>query len=271
VVAVPPPSATMLRSVWAAAPGEVFADGEVSSSTIYHLQNGGWTPEVASPVIGAALVGVWGRSPTDVFAVGQLVAAHRVGAPPWTNVSSVNIGGALATWGDANSVYAVGSKVAKWDGASWTTIVADTTAVDLSGTWVAPAGKLWVTGSGGIGHLDGSAVTFDVSDAHFSAVWGAGDADVFATGVGEIRHYDGTAWTKMTIPTTATLTGVWGRASDDVFAVGDGNTLLHYHAGLWKAFTSPFPGDYTSVSGAGDAIYTTSSDGAVYELLDTAP
>jgi len=145
------------------------------------------------------------------------------------------------------------------------------TAVNLSGAWVAPAGKLWVAGNDGIGHLDGGAITLDITDAHFNAIWGADDANVFAVGIGDIRHYDGTAWTKMTIPTTATLTGVWGRASDDVFAVGAGNTLLHYHAGLWKSFTTPFPGDYTSVSGAGDAIYVTAMDGSVYELLDTSP
>jgi hypothetical protein len=262
------PAITRLRSVWAASPTEAFAAGNMSSSTIFHLQSGVWTPETI-PAIGSALVSVWGRSPTDVYAIGQLAAAHRTTTTSWTDVSSSNIAAAVATWGDASSIYAVGNRVAKYDGATWTD--ATTLLLDLSGAWVDPTGTLWVAGNSGLGRLAGNAVAFDVTDARFSAIWGADAANVFAVGVGEIRHYDGSAWTKMTVPTTATLTGVWGRASDDVFAVGVGNTVLHYHAGLWKPFTTPFANDLTSVSGAGDAIYMTASDGSVYELLDTAP
>jgi hypothetical protein len=123
----------------------------------------------------------------------------------------------------------------------------------------------------GIGRLTGTTTTLDVSDAHFNAIWGAGDNDVFAVGTGEIRHYDGTSWTKMTVPTTASLTGIWGRASDDVFAVGIGATVLHYHAGIWKVFAPGSQVDFTSVSGSGDAIYATGNDGSVSLLIDTAP
>jgi hypothetical protein len=47
--------------------------------------------------------------------------------------------------------------------------------------------------------------------------------------------------------------------------------VLHYHAGLWRSFTTPFSGDLTSVSGAGASIFTTSADGKVYRLIETAP
>ncbi|MEO8840170.1 MAG: hypothetical protein ABI591_33985 [Kofleriaceae bacterium] len=259
-------SASQLRDLWVAAPDDVYAVGNTGSSTIFHYRAGAWTPETTTGIPGT-LTGVWGRSATDVFAVGQLAAAHRTST--WATISSPAIGEAVAVWGDASTVYAVGSQVVSYDGATWTSIT-NTDAV-YTGVWVAPSGKVWLSTTVGIGHLTGTTVAQDVPQGRYNAIWGASETDVFAVGIGTIEHGDGAGFAPMTIPTTATLSGVWGRAADDVFAVGVGSTVLHLHAGIWKQFTTPFSADLAAVSGSGSSIYTVASDGSMYLLLDTAP
>ena len=263
------PVAVRLRDIWAAAPNEAFAVGNSNDSTIFHWTNGAWQPEMSAPAIAASLVSVWGRSSTDVLAVGQLSGAHRGASPTWMTESSPLITLPVATWGTATMTYSVGVKVVAFDGATWSEVTTD--AQTLDGVWVAPSGKIWVAGLDGVGHVEGSAITFDVGPKAFASVWGSSESDVFAVGAGDIHHYDGTAWTPMTVPTSATLARVWGRGADDVFAVGAGATALRYHAGIWKTLTSPYTNDFTSVSGAGDSIYVTTSDGKVYLLVETAP
>jgi hypothetical protein len=260
--------ASQLRDLWVAAPDELYAVGDTGSSAIFHYRAGSWgTPEMSSTNIPGTLVGVWGRSATDVFAVGQLAATHRT--TTWTTISAGAIGEAVAVWGDASTVYAVGSQVVAYDGSSWTSI---TNAEHVySGVWVAPSGKVWLSATDGVGHLTGTDVAYDVPQGHYNAIWGASETDVFAVGVGTVQHGADAGFTAMTIPTTATLTGVWGRSADDVFAVGVGSTVLHLHAGIWKQFTTPFSADLAAVSGSGASIYTVASDGSTYLLLDTAP
>ena len=231
--------ANQLRDLWVAAPDELYAVGDTGSSAIFHYHAGSWgTPEMSSTNIPGTLAGVWGRSATDVFAVGQLAATHRT--TTWTTISSGAIGEAVAVWGDASTVYAVGSQVVAYDGSSWTSI---TNAEHVySGVWVAPSGKVWLSATDGVGHLSGTDVAYDVPQGHYNAIWGASETDVFAVGVGTVQHGADVGFTAMTIPTTATLTGVWGRSADDVFAVGVGSTVLHLHAGIWKQFTTPFSG-----------------------------
>jgi hypothetical protein len=263
-----PTGVSRLRDIWVAAPNEAFAVGNANDPTIFHWTNGGWQSESA-PSITASLVAVWGRSNSDVLAVGQLAGAHRGATSAWTNVSSAMIGLPVATWGNASTTYAVGEQIAAFDGATWTTL---TTGNDLSldGVWVAPSNTVRVAGAMGVAHLEGTAIVTDVAGKTFTSIWGSGESDVYAVGPGDIHHFDGSAWTSMTIPTSASLAGVWGRGVDDVFAVGAAATTLHYHAGVWKMLTSPFSDDFTSVSGAGDSIYVTTADGKVYMLLETA-
>lgn len=261
--------ASQLRDLWVAGPDELYAVGATGSSTIFHYQAGAWTSETSNVAIPGTLTAVWGRSPTDVFAVGQLAGTHRTASSTWTTISSGEIGAAAAVWGDASTVYAVGSRVVAYDGTSWTTITsADHT---YNGVWVAPSGKVWLSAIDGIGHLTGTTVAYDIAQGQYNAIWGASETDVFAVGIGTVQHGGDSGFVAMTIPTTATLTGVWGRAADDVFAVGVGSTVLHLHGGIWKQYTTPFSADLTAVSGSGSSVYATASDGTVHLLLQTAP
>jgi hypothetical protein len=256
------PTASMttlpLKDLWAAAPNEVIAVGPDGA---FHLRDTTWTRELTT-----SLTAVTGRSSSDALVAGTNTAQHWNGTT-WTAVND-GIGSVFDLWATPSAYVAVSDKLWTFDGATWTS--SPVAILSSKGVWVAPSGRVWIAGAG-ISHVDGTTLSTDISAGTFSAIWGAGESEVFAAGIGEIRHYDGTAWTAMTVPTTNPLTGVWGRASDDVFAVGSTNTVLHYHAGLWQVFATPFAGDLTSVTGAGSSIYACSADGKVYRLIDSAP
>lgn len=255
-----PPGATMaLKDIWAAAPNEVIA---VGNDGAYHLRDTAWTHEITTPLFAVA-----GRTSSDALVAATNTGQHWNGAT-WTAANGP-IGSVADIWATPATYIAVSDYPSTFDGSAWTAEMT-TQVPSTKGLWVAPSGRVWFAGAG-VQHLDSTTLTADLPSGTFSAIWGAGESDVFVTGIGEIRHYDGTAFTAMTIPTTNPLVGVWGRASDDVFAVGSTNTVLHYHAGLWQQFSTPFTGDLTSVSGAGSSIYATSADGKVYRLIDTSP
>jgi len=255
----PPPTTMALKDIWAAASNEVIAVGVEGA---FHLRDTAWTRELTTPLNAVA-----GRTSSDALVAATNTGQHWNGTT-WTAANGP-IGLVADLWATPATYYAVADTLSTFDGSTWS----NNSAVQVPSTrslWVAPSGRVWFAGTG-VQRLDGSTLTVEIASGAFDAIWGAGEADVFAAGIGEIRHYDGTSWTAMTVPTTNPLTGIWGRASDDVFAVGSTNTVLHYHAGLWQTFATPFIGDLTSVSGAGSSIYATAADGKVYRLIDTAP
>jgi hypothetical protein len=258
------PTATHLLDVFAAAPNEAFAVGNTNADILHFRDGTGWATDPTS--LSAPLAAVWGRGPNDVLVVGLFESAHYTGS--WT-ASTAPVSMSIALWGNATKTYAVGARIDVYDGTAWTNVSMEDN--QLAGVWVSPADRVWLVGGRGISHLEATTVVSDVTGTSFQSVWGAAEDDVFVVGTDGIEHYDGQSWIPMTIPSTAPLTKVWGRANDDVFAVGGGNTVLHYHAGLWKQFTTTFAGDLASVSGAGSSIYIASTDGHVYRLIETAP
>jgi len=256
------PGATMpLLDIAALGPDEALA---VGSEGVFHLGGTGtWSHDLTTMSFSA----VAARSPTDAVVVGSNTSELYNGST-WS-VGGGGFGTAADVWPWTSS-YALVSDDVFTRGSTWAPVIGSGGVPSTRGLWVAPSNRFWLAGAG-ILHVDGSTVTTDVSTGTYNSIWGAGEADVFAAGVGTIQHYDGTAWTAMTVPTTSSLAGLWGRAGDDVFAVGSSNTVLHYHAGLWQQFTTPFSGDLTSVSGAGASIYMTAKDGKVHRLIDTAP
>jgi hypothetical protein len=258
------PAATHLLDVFAAAPNEAFAVGNQNADILHFRDGTGWATDPST--LSAPLDAVWGRGSNDVLVVGLIESAHYTGS--WTASGAPPTTSPNALWGDATKTYAVGARIDAFDGTAWTNISMQDN--QLEGVWVSPSDRIWLVGNLGISHLETTTVVSDVTTS-FQSVWGAADDDVFAVGTHGIQHFDGQSWAAMTVPSAAPLTKVWGRATDDVFAVGGGNTVLHYHAGLCKQFTTTFAGDLASVSGAGSSIYIASTDGHVYRLIETAP
>ena len=138
------------------------------------------------------LMGVWGSSSSDVFAVGD------------------------------------GGTILHYDGNSWSEYGAAAPpimALRESGVALHRMSLPWSPGalSCTITAADRSPMSLGVSNSLYG-VWGSSSSDVFAVGnFGIILHYDGSSWSGMADGISNSLHGVWGEFSSDVFAVGDGD------------------------------------------------
>lgn len=181
-------------------------------------------------LFGTSLLGVWGSSPSDVWAVG------------------------------------VAGTIVRYDGTKWA-LVQSGTGPDLRAVWGSSASDVWFVGAGGtILHYDGTAISSVASGTtnDLSGVYGGGATNVFAVGDGDTRlQWDGTSWT--TLPTLWSgvmyppkVVGVWTNGGD-VFTVGDdpSETLAQRNGGTWAEVSITDSGSsaptFTGVWGSADS------------------
>jgi len=201
----------------------------------------------------AKLSGVWGASPSDVFAVGQVAEAYGL--------------------------------ILHYDGASWAEMATERSGLHF-GVWGTSTSDIFVVGAGGaILHYDGTSWIAMTSGTHqaLSGVWGTSPSDVFAAGGREpepcedvVLHYDGTSWTPMAIPTTEgeSLYGIWGASPSDVFAAGGirvemggipyDSVILHYDGNSWTTMNSGYDSAFSSVWASSPTdVFTVGAGGAI--------
>ena len=153
------------------------------------------------------LMSVWGRSETDVFAVGSdlgqgPLVLHYDGSA-WKRLPTSTTGHLWWVHGFADGpvlMGGAGGTILRWDGTSF---VEDATpgALTVYGIWGSSQTDVW-------------------------AVGGAGPDGAFAW------HFDGSIWSDVPLPAgireTVSLFKVWGRATDDAWFVGSKGTTLHW-------------------------------------------
>ncbi|HEX5060313.1 MAG TPA: hypothetical protein VFV99_13185 [Kofleriaceae bacterium] len=201
----PTGSVVWYRSIWAGG-GHVFAAGYDGS--IAHFNGTSWD----SAETGTLHVnGIWGRSPTDVYAVGgkQGGQIFHFDGNGWTEMTIPTAGLLNGVFGIGNDVFAVGDAgtILRLVGGSWTPMNVSAGGYNLRG------------------------------------VWGSGPTDVFAVGTpsadgppGIALHYDGNQWTTMALPAgTTQLNAITGRSISEVYAVGVGavSNILFYDGTGW--------------------------------------
>jgi hypothetical protein len=179
---------------------------------------------------------LWGKSGTDIYAVGNGIY-HYDGI----NWSQSYVGSSLfGVWGtSANDIYAVGAdgKILHFDGTAWSTMNSGINN-RLYDVWGSFSSDVFAVGEDGIIlHYDGqswSSMTSGISTAIYG-VWGAYETNVYAVGEGGIiLHYNGD-WS--VVPhglTTETLKSIWGSSETDIYVVGTNGTFLHYNGVMWS-------------------------------------
>ena len=210
-----------LRSVGGLADSLIWAGGQ--SGSLFRFNGGGWTRE---PDPGFSVEAIWGRTPREVYVVGNSGQVRQYDGAAWSPVASGTDMALLSVYSPTGPVYAVGvggTILSEW------TPQASGTAASLEGIWGDPH-SLYAVGAGGtILRWDGaswSAMTSGTT-ALLSSVTGTTTGDVYVVGMdGTILRYDGGAWAPMVSGTTALLTGVWSSPEGDVFAVGTSGTIL---------------------------------------------
>ncbi len=193
---------------------DVFAVGE--GGTVVHFDGTAWTTlRSGSPY---TLWGIWGSSPTDIWAVG----------------------------GDV--MRSVDSVLLHYDGTTWTEETSVSKPNDMYfKIWGSGADDVWaVSERGVIIHYDGtswSEVTTG-NTKRLITVNGTGSNDVYAVGgviEGVLLHYDGTSWQPEDTGLGGGLLGVWPGA-DSLFVAGFSGLMGMRENGVWRAL--PFVTSY---------------------------
>ncbi len=234
-------------------------------SILFHSAIAGWSPMESGST--DLLNGIWGSSPTDVFAVGTNGTilhydgdGDNDGVPDtmWERMSSGIERSLNDVWGSSDTdVYAVGSTILHYDGNDWSEIYR---GMDRSFTcvWGSASNDVFVAGSNGVLHYDGSnwSEMENASGSHLRNIWGNSPTSVFAVGSDDIIHYNGNSWNSMfEFPTTTTTMwggygfsycDIWGSSGANVYATTNYGEIYHYNGSSWAlAFratttTSPY-------------------------------
>lgn len=231
-----------VRALWGSG-GEVFAArGIVAPSTSANGEALRWTGSswaaLAAPNV--AYWGVSGRSPTEVYSVGDqgaIVEWDGVTATPLASPLVNALTAVGGTWGGDRhgQLYRWSSK----GSASLAELAGTSFGDGVAGVFGLSQSNIWAVGSSGVPRqwdgtrrrahdVHGQYVTSDP----MSAIWGAAPDALWAVGTGAIAHWNGSFWSKSAAPVAGTLRAVWGTGPTDVWAVGE--VLMHFDGGSWS-------------------------------------
>ncbi|HBI14961.1 MAG TPA: hypothetical protein DDY20_05530 [Desulfobulbaceae bacterium] len=252
--------------VWGSGAGDVYflrhtgsiPKGGEDDMNITHYGPSGWYLRYIGE--SAPLYDIWGRSASNIFAVGRSGKILRFNGSSWNPMSSGTSEDLHGIWGGTVSPYravAVGENgtTLLFNGSSWSPMASNSTR-SLRSVWGNTSGtRFFAVGSyGTILCYDGSSWTNMISktNAQLEDVWGSSETDVFAVGdasmVGTTRyytvlHFNGTDWSRMggtpVVPAdqSGRLKGIWGSSASNIWAVGDDGIILHYNGSNWTSVT----------------------------------
>jgi len=208
-----------------------FPNSPPPSTVIIHYDGQSWkTAYTYTPATSwNTLYGLWERSPSDIFAVGDSGYAVHYDGTNWNVAHTDSENNLFAVWADPFSPTAfavgMGGTIERFDGAAWHKQESGTTDM-LGAVWGSSAHDVFVTTlRGGILHYDGTSWSVQNSGTTkpLSSLWGFSPTSVFAVGNNSVwLRYDGTSWTQLPVRVPINFCGVWGSSPSDVFAIGCG-------------------------------------------------
>lgn len=214
-----------LTDIWGSSNSDVYAVGggidpttDEMFSYITHYDGVSWTEMLKTKETNkySYLVGIWGSSNSDIFAVGwnseelaepepdefRYFVFHYDGTT-WTEMMEDVDGGVYDVWGtSASNVYAVG----------------------MLGPLATPE---WV-----ILHYEGNGWSIIKEHTYYlRAVWGSSENDIYVVGE-NVLHYDGTDWSEIDTGIPSVNESIYGASATDIFLAG--GTTIHYDGTMWK-------------------------------------
>ena len=209
-----------------------------------------WT-STATPD-GVRMQSVWGADPDHVVAVGECGTIVHRDDGVWTQYGSTVSSGLVDVWGlSDDDIYAVGDGVLHYDGSTWVREYDGPRGV--AAVWGPSPDEVFAAASGGVAlHRTRTGWTEHSTGIQLplNAIHGSGPHDVFVVAnAGKIAHYDGEHWEQQSSGTRAFLNGVYVAAPNDAVAVGDGGVILHYDGSRWTAQPSGTTDSLTQVWG----------------------
>lgn len=212
----------------------------------------GW--EIMNSSASVHLVGIWGCSPSEIFAVGQASLWTSLSTAlegvivqykdnKWVQMNCGKVESLTSVWGSSSSdVFAVGvnGTILHYDGERWEKMDSGTTGGTiecLSGVWGTSPTDVFVVGWPQSGYSQ-----YDKENASWH--WNPGGGNT-------ILHWNGSEWSDISFGSLGDsyLNSVWGNSSTDVFAVGLSGRILHYNGSEWTEMDSGTHHDLNDVWG----------------------
>lgn len=233
------------------------------------------------------LYGVHGNSATDVVVVGTNGTLLRWNGTAWSVLGVGGLAGNLyqvsGSAANGGRRYVVGDGgVAQLDGIT-AALVSTPYAPQLFGVSVDATGTAWTSGERGavLRSADGGGATWTTNNLapDLLDVWTAAANDALAVGeFGFVYRWNGSNWTKVTVPTQATLTSVWTTTTGEGFIGGESGTMLRLIGSSWVQMAFPSVSTVSAVWGTnGGNVYATTKageilrfNGSAWTLLTTA-
>ena len=261
---------------------EIYAVGEAGS--VIRYDGASWSL-LAFPWE-ETLQGIWGTSPSSLFAVGAAPGPYNDGGiyrfdgSAWslTEIGSYEL---YSVWGAAdNEVFAGGDggKIVFYDGYGWTDRSPGMgITYTYRGIWGTSASDVFAVAGPYIVHWDGSdwSLMTNVGSGagDLRSVWGSAGNDVFAVGRGaKVFHYDGSQWSVIFDGgIDYSLDAIWGRAADEVYAFGGMYPLraLRYNGTSWNSITAPTNLEAYAAAGTGAGVFIAGENGQLLKYDGT--
>lgn len=242
--------------------GWTWTEGTTTSDTMKHYDGSRWS--TVDLDYRSGLSGIWGRSPTAIYAVGNAILGYD--GKTWKALLPREKGayphGFNDVWGiSATDLYLVGSRrtgtgkcgghLGHFNGVSYKVILyaSHDFRSSLDHIWSSSPTDIWATGVYTI-HYDG--LTWPKQSISLGALWGTSATEIYAvakadviSGLYSLNRYDGTSWKVMAADKTWwSLDSIWGSTSTDIYAVGSlkvtgkssrPGLILHYDGKSWTA------------------------------------
>ena len=227
--------------IWVVSPENIFANS--GGGSFSHYYNGSWTT-VELCGYGVITDALWGRSPTEVYAVGPEGSVFLYNGTSWNPMHSATPVSLFSVTGYGDSgIITVGQAGATqhFDGVSWRSGTKGPVA-DILAVWCSSSNNIYFAGrSDSIYHYDGIEVRgiYSGTNRQINEMWGFSGDTVFAVGSeGSITMFDNIECRTLDSGTDSHLRGVWGTSPSNVYAAGSSD-ILHYDGQSWRQMDSP--------------------------------
>ncbi len=191
---------------------------------------GSWTCVTGTVGANVWLNGIWGSSPSDLFAVGDGGAAYHYNGTAWSVLPTGTSSNLYDIWGTSpNNVYAVGvGTIQHWNGSGWSSVTSPSAV--LRGIYGSGPNEIYAVGMGYsptgpyVTRWKGSQwMTETIPPGPYDLwdVWASGGVTLTAGSGGLIFQRDPSGdWIGFSSPTSNDILAIWGASANDFF-IGD--------------------------------------------------
>ena len=231
------PEVISLGAVWSFGPEDVWISAD--SGRMVHWNGSEW--EVFELEKFEIMLGIWGFSASDVWAVGGATLA-RFDGTTWETTDLAKLASGIQNlngiWASSRSdIWVVGSNstAAHFDGTSWRRYQA--AGPDNTAVWGSGPDNVYAASTFRVAHWNGTSWS-EIETGEWSSggesIWGFGPDNVWISDGSELSHFDGSVWQTIELDTMGEPSNLWGNGPDNLWGVGTFGSIFHFNGNQWR-------------------------------------